>query len=80
MPNMEIILRPAVPEDAPVLADIQIQAWNAAFGGILWICCHQPGKRNLGCQGFAVHHFLVRRNVDADCLYHFSCGEKPAFR
>lgn len=31
----EIILRSAVLEDAPTLAYIQTQAWNAAFGGIL---------------------------------------------
>ena len=31
----ELTLRPAVPEDAPVLARIQTEAWNAAFGGIL---------------------------------------------
>lgn len=31
----ELILRPAVPEDAPILAHIQTEAWNAAFGGIL---------------------------------------------
>lgn len=33
MPEMTI--RPAVPEDTPVLANIQIEAWKAAFGGIL---------------------------------------------
>ena len=31
----EWIIRPAVPEDAPVLARIQTEAWKAAFGGIL---------------------------------------------
>lgn len=31
----ELTLRPAIPEDAPVLARIQTEAWNAAFGGIL---------------------------------------------
>lgn len=31
----ELTIRPAVPEDAPVLARIQTEAWNAAFGGIL---------------------------------------------
>lgn len=31
----EISLRPALAADAPALADIQIQAWKAAFGDIL---------------------------------------------
>ena len=31
----EWIIRPAVPEDTPVLARIQTEAWKAAFGGIL---------------------------------------------
>ena len=31
----ELTLRPAIPEDAPVLARIQTEAWKAAFGGIL---------------------------------------------
>lgn len=31
----EWIIRPAVPEDAPVLARIQTEAWKVAFGGIL---------------------------------------------
>lgn len=31
----EILIRPAVVEDAPILAHIQTQAWKAAFGGIL---------------------------------------------
>lgn len=31
----EWIIRPAVPEDAPVLAHIQTEAWKSAFGGIL---------------------------------------------
>lgn len=31
----ELVLRPAVMSDAPILAYIQTQAWNAAFGDIL---------------------------------------------
>ena len=31
----ELTLRPAVPEDAPILAHIHTEAWKSAFGGIL---------------------------------------------
>ena len=64
----EWIIRPAVPEDAPVLARIQTEAWKAAFGGILspeaaGVLAGNQGKRIGQAETRNVILFLGRINL-----------------